>query len=45
MPSTSGPGSINGFGAGDGEIHNTGEGLSGILGGEEELSRVIRDLF
>lgn len=45
MPTPSGHGSINGFGGADGEIHNTGEGLSGILGGEEEFSRVIRDLF
>ncbi|KAJ5281392.1 hypothetical protein N7478_006764 [Penicillium angulare] len=35
---------MNGFGA-DGEIQNTGEGLSGILGGEEDFSRIIRELF
>ncbi|KAJ5570406.1 uncharacterized protein N7459_009836 [Penicillium hispanicum] len=45
MPATSGPDSINGFVGADGEIHNTGEGLSGILGGDEEFSRAIRDLF
>ncbi|KAJ5665641.1 uncharacterized protein N7477_008089 [Penicillium maclennaniae] len=45
MPSTTGPDGINGFVGTDGEIHNTGEGLSGVLGGEEEFSRVIRDLF
>lgn len=45
MPSSTGPDNINGFVGADGEIQNTGEGLSGILGGEEEFSRVIRDLF
>ncbi|KAJ5095207.1 hypothetical protein N7532_007498 [Penicillium argentinense] len=45
MPTTTGPDGINGFVGTDGEIQNTGEGLSGILGGEEEFSRVIRDLF
>ncbi|KAH8428857.1 transcription factor domain-containing protein [Aspergillus melleus] len=29
----------------DGEIQNTGEGLSGVLGDEGEFARVIRDLF
>ncbi|KAJ5495676.1 hypothetical protein N7539_000792 [Penicillium diatomitis] len=33
------------FHGGDGDMRNTGEGLSGILGGEEEFSRIIRDLF
>ncbi|PYH97567.1 fungal-specific transcription factor domain protein [Aspergillus ellipticus CBS 707.79] len=37
--------SINGFVGHDGEIQNTGEGLSGVLGDEGEWSRVIRDLF
>lgn len=45
MPGSSGPDGMNGFVGADGEIQNTGEGLSGILGGEEEFSRVIRDLF
>lgn len=45
MASSTGPDSINGFGGHDGEIHNTGEGLSGVLGDEGEFSRVIRDLF
>lgn len=45
LPNTSGPDGINGFVGTDGEIQNTGEGLSGILGGEEEFSRIIRDLF
>ncbi|GKZ62757.1 hypothetical protein AnigIFM50267_010167 [Aspergillus niger] len=36
---------INGFVGHDGEIQNTGEGLSGVLGDEGEWSRVIRDLF
>ncbi|KAJ5460846.1 uncharacterized protein N7458_002398 [Penicillium daleae] len=45
MPGTSGAESMTGFVGADGEIQNTGEGLSGILGGEEEFSRVIRDLF
>lgn len=45
MSGTSGPDGINGFVGTDGEIHNTGEGLSGVLGGEEEFSRIIRDLF
>lgn len=45
MPSTSGSDGMNGFVGADGGIQNTGEGLSGILGGEEEFSRVIRDLF
>ncbi|KAJ6085906.1 hypothetical protein N7486_010187 [Penicillium sp. IBT 16267x] len=45
MPGTSGPEGINGFVGTDGEIQNTGEGLSGILGGEEEFSRILRDLF
>ncbi|KAI9376501.1 fungal-specific transcription factor domain-containing protein [Aspergillus egyptiacus] len=36
---------INGFVAPDGELQNTGEGLSGVLGDEGEFSRVIRDLF
>ncbi|KAJ5907940.1 hypothetical protein N7495_000622 [Penicillium taxi] len=39
----SGTDGINGFI--DGEIQNTGEGLSGILGGEEEFSRIIRNMF
>ena len=39
----SGTGSINGYH--EGEIHNTGEGLSGVLGDEGEFARVIRDLF
>lgn len=34
---------INGYH--EGEIHNTGEGLSGVLGDEGEFARVIRDLF
>ncbi|PYI20937.1 fungal-specific transcription factor domain protein [Aspergillus violaceofuscus CBS 115571] len=37
--------SLNGFIGQDGEIQNTGEGLSGVLGDEGEWSRVIRDLF
>jgi hypothetical protein len=45
MPGSSGANDMNGFVGADGEIQNTGEGLSGILGGEEEFSRVIRDLF
>ncbi|KAJ6024430.1 hypothetical protein N7540_005227 [Penicillium herquei] len=45
LPSTTGPDGMNGFVGADGEIQNTGEGLSGILGGEEEFSRIIRDLF
>lgn len=45
MPGSSGADGMNGFVGADGEIQNTGEGLSGILGGEEEFSRVIRDLF
>ncbi|PYI10363.1 fungal-specific transcription factor domain protein [Aspergillus sclerotiicarbonarius CBS 121057] len=36
---------INGFVGHDGEIQNTGEGLSGVIGDEGEWSRVIRDLF
>lgn len=32
-------------GFGDGEIQNTGEGLSGVLGDEGEFARAIRDLF
>lgn len=36
---------INGFVGPDGEIQNTGEGLSGVLGDEGEFARVIRDLF
>ncbi|KAJ5081453.1 hypothetical protein NUU61_009717 [Penicillium alfredii] len=36
--------SINGF-VGEGEIQNTGEGLSGVLGDEGEFARVIQDLF
>lgn len=35
---------INGF-VGEGEIQNTGEGLSGVLGDEGEFARVIQDLF
>lgn len=35
---------MNGFGH-NGEIPNTGEGLSGVLGDEGEFTRVIRDLF
>lgn len=46
MSSNTGPDSnINGFVGQDGEIQNTGEGLSGVLGDEGEFSRVIRDLF
>jgi hypothetical protein len=45
MSGTNGPDGINGFVGTDREIHNTGEGLSGVLGGEEEFSRIIRDLF
>ena len=45
LPPASAPDTINGFVGADGEIQNTGEGLSGVLGGEEEFSRVIRDLF
>ncbi|KAJ5719511.1 hypothetical protein N7493_007089 [Penicillium malachiteum] len=45
LPSTTGPDGMNGFVGADGEIQNTGEGLSGILGGDEEFSRIIRDLF
>lgn len=45
LPSTGSPDGINGFVGADGELQNTGEGLSGVLGGEEEFSRVIRDLF
>lgn len=45
MPSSTGPDSINGFVGADGELQNTGEGLSGVLGDEGEFSRVIRDLF
>ncbi|RAH41501.1 transcription factor domain-containing protein [Aspergillus brunneoviolaceus CBS 621.78] len=37
--------SLNGFIGQDGEIQNTGEGLSGVLGDEGEWSRVIRNLF
>jgi len=40
----SGTGAMNGFGH-NGEIPNTGEGLSGVLGDEGEFARVIRDLF
>ncbi|KAL3480049.1 fungal-specific transcription factor domain-containing protein [Aspergillus californicus] len=36
---------INGFVGADGELQNTGEGLSGVLGDEGEFARVIRDLF
>ncbi|KAL2833256.1 fungal-specific transcription factor domain-containing protein [Aspergillus cavernicola] len=36
---------INGFVGPDGELQNTGEGLSGVLGDEGEFARVIRDLF
>ncbi|KAL4921104.1 fungal-specific transcription factor domain-containing protein [Aspergillus aurantiobrunneus] len=36
---------INGFIGPDGELQNTGEGLSGVLGDEGEFARVIRDLF
>ncbi|KAJ5949712.1 hypothetical protein N7454_001296 [Penicillium verhagenii] len=45
LPGTSGSEGINGFVGTGGEIQNTGEGLSGILGGEEEFSRILRDLF
>lgn len=45
MASGTGPDGMNGFVGHDGEIQNTGEGLSGVLGDEGELSRVIRDLF
>ncbi|KAJ6123153.1 hypothetical protein N7512_005618 [Penicillium capsulatum] len=45
LPAAGGPDSINGFVGAEGELQNTGEGLSGVLGGEEEFSRVIRDLF
>ncbi|CAL5874018.1 uncharacterized protein PFLUO_LOCUS8304 [Penicillium psychrofluorescens] len=45
MPPTTGPDGIHGFVGTDGEIQNTGEGLSGILGDEGEFARVIRDLF
>ncbi|KAJ5963395.1 uncharacterized protein N7479_003271 [Penicillium vulpinum] len=44
MPNTSTDG-INGFVGPDGEIQNTGEGLSGVLGDEGEFARAIRDLF
>jgi hypothetical protein len=44
MPNTSSDG-IGGFVGPDGEIQNTGEGLSGVLGDEGEFARVIRDLF
>ncbi|KAL4813059.1 fungal-specific transcription factor domain-containing protein [Aspergillus spinulosporus] len=37
--------SINGFIGHEGELQNTGEGLSGVLGDEGEFARVIRDLF
>ncbi|PKY01877.1 fungal-specific transcription factor domain protein [Aspergillus campestris IBT 28561] len=43
-PNTASDG-MNGFVGHSSEIHNTGEGLSGVLGDEGELSRVIRDLF
>jgi hypothetical protein len=36
---------INGFISHEGELQNTGEGLSGVLGDEGEFARVIRDLF
>ncbi|KAL5363962.1 fungal-specific transcription factor domain protein [Aspergillus floccosus] len=45
MASGTGPDGMNGFVGHDGEIQNTGEGLSGVMGDEGELSRVIRDLF
>jgi hypothetical protein len=45
IPGTTGPDTIGGFGGTDGEIQNTGEGLSGVLGDEGEFARVIRDLF
>lgn len=45
MPSSSGTASMNGYVGHAGEIHNTGEGLSGVLGDEGEFARVIRDLF
>lgn len=45
LTTSSAPDNINGFVAHEGEIQNTGEGLSGVLGDEGEFSRVIRDLF
>ena len=45
MPSSSGAAPMNGYVGHAGEIHNTGEGLSGVLGDEGEFARVIRDLF
>ncbi|KAL4879796.1 fungal-specific transcription factor domain-containing protein [Aspergillus karnatakaensis] len=36
---------INEFVGPEGELQNTGEGLSGILGDEGEFARVIRELF
>ncbi|KAL4963213.1 transcription factor domain-containing protein [Aspergillus stella-maris] len=36
---------MNGFMSHDGELQNTGEGLSGVLGDEGEFARVLRDLF
>lgn len=44
MPNPSSDG-LGGFVGPDGEIQNTGEGLSGVLGDEGEFARVIRDLF
>lgn len=44
--SSSGPEpSINGYVGHEGEIQNTGEGLSGVLGDDGDFARVIRDLF
>lgn len=43
MPSSSG--AMNGYPAHEGVIQNTGEGLSGVLGDEEEFTQMIRDLF
>ncbi|KAJ6012879.1 hypothetical protein N7522_003234 [Penicillium canescens] len=45
IPGTTSPDTIGGFVGTNGEIQNTGEGLSGVLGDEGEFARVIRDLF
>ncbi|KAL5334428.1 fungal-specific transcription factor domain-containing protein [Aspergillus crustosus] len=41
----SGADGINGFVGHEGELQNTGKGLSDILGDEGEFARVIRELF